>query len=119
MKKIFVGKVVSISTPNTIIVEVLRHTPHPMYRKLLRRTKRFKVHTQAAQAHIGDMVKIVETRPYAKDKFFMFYTEEKQKKSLESAAVPSKVSRSEISLREKEPMQKNKSVRKSKEGKKK
>lgn len=110
MKKIFVGKVVSISTPNTTIVEVLRHTPHPMYRKLLRRTKRYKVDSTGVAFVVGDSVKIVETRPYAKDKFFKFYTEEKQKKSLESGAVQSTVE-SKVSQREK------KTTRKSKESK--
>ena len=55
---------------DTVLVEVTRKTPHPLYRKLLKRTKSFKADTTEVKANMGDNVIIVETRPLSKDKHF-------------------------------------------------
>lgn len=70
MAKILTGTVVSTKMNNTILVEVVRRTPHPLYKKLIRRTKKFKVHAIDGSVKIGDVVAIIETRPRSKDTHF-------------------------------------------------
>ena len=67
-RKTRIGVVVSDKMDKTITVEVSRVTHHPMYDKMLRRQKKFKVHDEKEAANIGDTVKIVETRPISKTK---------------------------------------------------
>jgi len=64
------GKIVSLKMNKTAVVEIVRRTPHPLYKKLLRRSKRYKVDTGNLALILGQRVKIVETRPIAKGKFF-------------------------------------------------
>ena len=64
------GKIVSISMNNTVVVEVVRRTPHPLYRKLIKRSKKYKVDSNGMEVEVGKRVKIVETRPISKNKFF-------------------------------------------------
>ena len=71
MSKTLTGTVVSTKMNNTIVVEVVRRTPHPLYKKLLKKTKRFKVHSEKPTVKVGDVVEFVETRPISKDKHFM------------------------------------------------
>jgi small subunit ribosomal protein S17 len=68
--RILEGKVLSAKMPNTLIVEIERNRVHPLYKKISRRTKRYKVHYDKAGAKIGDLVSIVEVRPMSKDKHF-------------------------------------------------
>lgn len=70
MKKMFEGKVVSSKMQNTVIVEVVRRKPHPLYKRLLKRSTRFKVETAGYFVNVGDKVKIIETRPISKGKHF-------------------------------------------------
>ncbi len=70
MAKTLKGKVVSVAMKDTIIVEVVSKKPHTMYRKLLTRSKRFKVATNGLIASVGDTVKIEETKPVSKGKYF-------------------------------------------------
>lgn len=70
MSKVLEGKVVSTKMSNTIVVSVERKTPHPLYRKLLRRSKRFLVETEGKTVELGKVVKIVETKPLSKNKHF-------------------------------------------------
>lgn len=69
MKKID-GKVVSVKMKNTAVVEIARQTIHPLYKKIVKRTKRIKVDTGEKTVAIGDRVTIVETRPISKEKHF-------------------------------------------------
>jgi small subunit ribosomal protein S17 len=69
MKKILTGKVVSVQ-PKTAIVEVSRKIAHPLYKKLLTRSKRYKVDSTRVEVKLGDEVRIAETRKMAKDKYF-------------------------------------------------
>ena len=68
--KIFKGKVVSVKMTDTIVVEVARRTPHPLYKKLLKRSSKFKVSAPGNTLSVGDIVSIVETRPISKEVHF-------------------------------------------------
>jgi small subunit ribosomal protein S17 len=69
--KIFEGKVISTGMNNTVVVEVFRITPHPLYKKLVRLSKKFKVdNTGFENVVVGSVVKIQETKPVSKFKYF-------------------------------------------------
>ena len=67
-RKIRIGKIVSDKMDKTVVVQVERLRRHPLYHKVIKHASRFKVHDENNVCHIGDMVKIVETRPLSKDK---------------------------------------------------
>jgi small subunit ribosomal protein S17 len=67
-RKTQVGTVVSDAMQKTVVVEVQRRGRHPLYKKIIRHTRRFKAHDEAGDAHVGDKVLIAETRPLSKDK---------------------------------------------------
>jgi len=67
-RKILVGRVTSDKMDKTIIVEVDRIKRHPQYGKVMRYHKKYKAHDEQNSAHIGDMVKIIESRPISKEK---------------------------------------------------
>lgn len=67
-RKVRVGKVVSDKMQKTIVVAIETIKPHPLYGKRVRHTKKFKAHDENNDARIGDVVKIMETRPLSKDK---------------------------------------------------
>ncbi len=67
-RKQLVGVVVSDSMQKTIVVLVTRLVRHPVYQKVIRRAKKFKVHDPGSSAHVGDEVRIEETRPLSKEK---------------------------------------------------
>lgn len=68
--KTFEGVVISAKMQKTVIVEVMRQVAHPLYKKLLRKNKKYKVDSEDFSVSEGDRVKIVETRPISKDKHF-------------------------------------------------
>lgn len=68
--KIFEGIVVSVGMKNTAVVEVFRKTPHPLYRKLIKKSKKIKADTSSFEPVVGNIVRITETRPMSKDKYF-------------------------------------------------
>lgn len=76
MAKILQGKVVSNKMTDTAVVEVFRQFPHPLYKKLLKRSKKFKIATNGQTLEIGQTVKIIETKPVSKDKHFVLYQSE-------------------------------------------
>lgn len=65
-RKVRVGKVVSNRMAKSIVVAIERRVPHPLYKKYFRRTTRLMAHDEKREAGIGDMVKIMETRPLSK-----------------------------------------------------
>lgn len=65
-----VGIVISNKMTKTITVAVKTKIPHPKYGKILARTKKYKVHDESNTCQIGDIVKIQETRPLSKTKFW-------------------------------------------------
>jgi small subunit ribosomal protein S17 len=62
------GRVVSDAMDKTIVVAVERLVEHPIYKKRVRQTKKFHVHDENNDAHVGDTVRIAETRPISKTK---------------------------------------------------
>ncbi|MBU2632386.1 30S ribosomal protein S17 [Patescibacteria group bacterium] len=70
MKKRFEGIIVSLKMQNTASVEISRRVPHPLYKKLLKRSKKFKADYSNMELKIGDKVRIEETKPISKDKKF-------------------------------------------------
>jgi len=67
-RKVRVGRVVSDKMDKTIVVAVETFVTHPLYRKQIRKTTKFKAHDENNECRIGDVVKIMETRPLSKDK---------------------------------------------------
>lgn len=67
-RKVRTGKVVSDKMEKTIVVSVETTDRHPLYGKRVKRTMKFKAHDENNQAGIGDIVKVMETRPLSKDK---------------------------------------------------
>ena len=68
LRKTRTGKVVSDKMQKTITVAFENHVKHPLYNKIVKRTYKLKAHDENNDAHIGDTVKVVETRPLSKDK---------------------------------------------------
>jgi small subunit ribosomal protein S17 len=62
------GRVVSNKMQKTIVVAVENIVDHPLYKKRVRLTRKFKAHDERNEASIGDIVRIGETRPISKDK---------------------------------------------------
>ena len=62
------GLVVSDKMNKTVVVAVESRVPHPKYKKIMARTKRYKVHDEENQCQVGDQVRIRETRPLRKTK---------------------------------------------------
>lgn len=67
-RKILLGEVVSNRMQKTITVEVERRVRHPIYERVVKRSKKFHAHDEQNQCKIGDIVRIVETRPLSKTK---------------------------------------------------
>ncbi len=67
-RKVRVGKVVSDKMQKTIVVAIEELVQHKLYKKAVKRTVKFKAHDENNEAHIGDKVSIMETRPLSKDK---------------------------------------------------
>lgn len=62
------GRVTSNKMDKTIVVVAETRVPHPVYKKVVRQSRRFKAHDEANTAAIGDLVRIQECRPYSKEK---------------------------------------------------
>jgi large subunit ribosomal protein L14 len=67
-RKTRVGQVVSDKMEKTVVVSIERRVEHPVYGKMVRRTKKLKAHDEQNEAKTGDTVRIMETRPLSKDK---------------------------------------------------
>ena len=68
MRKVMVGTVVSDGMDKTVVVMVKRLAKHPVYNRVIRRRSKFKAHDEGNEAHVGDKVKIVESRPVSRTK---------------------------------------------------
>jgi small subunit ribosomal protein S17 len=68
MRKTRVGRVVSDKMQKTIVVAIERRVAHPVYGKMITRSKNIKAHDEENTAKAGDLVRIAETRPLSKDK---------------------------------------------------
>ncbi len=65
-RKQLIGLVVSTKMAKTIVVEVNRQKAHPLYRRVVKRSKKFYAHDEQQTAHTGDYVRIEETRPLSR-----------------------------------------------------
>ena len=61
-----IGEVVSTKMTKTIVVEVSRRVPHPLYKRIIGKRKKFYAHDEERTAKLGDVVRIVECRPLSK-----------------------------------------------------
>ena len=68
LRKVRTGKVVSDKMDKTIVVAVENHVKHPLYNKIVKRTYKLKAHDEENTCNIGDIVKVMETKPISKDK---------------------------------------------------
>ncbi|MDT3699503.1 MAG: 30S ribosomal protein S17 [Thermincola sp.] len=68
MRKLEIGKVVSDKMDKTVVVAIERLVRHPLYGKIIKKTKQFKAHDEQNQCRVGDKVRVMETRPLSKDK---------------------------------------------------
>jgi small subunit ribosomal protein S17 len=68
LRKTRVGVVTSDKMQKTIVVAVRDNVRHPLYKKIIKRTYKLKAHDENNEAHIGDTVRVMETRPLSKDK---------------------------------------------------
>lgn len=68
LRKTRVGIVSSDKMDKTIVVSILDSVKHPLYKKVIKRTVKFKAHDENNECGIGDKVEIMETRPLSKDK---------------------------------------------------
>ena len=67
-RKTRIGEVVSDKMDKTIVVAIKENEKHPLYGKVMKRTYKLKAHDEANTCEIGDVVKVMETRPLSKDK---------------------------------------------------
>ncbi len=65
-RKVRTGVVTSDRQTKTIVVEVMRRSPHPLYMKVVKSRKKYYAHDEKEEAGIGDTVRIMESRPYSK-----------------------------------------------------
>ena len=65
-RKEVVGEVVSNRMQKTIVVQVIRRKAHPLYLRVISKAKKFYAHDQNNEAHVGDVVRLEETRPLSK-----------------------------------------------------
>ena len=68
LRKVRQGIVVSDGNDKTIVVAVRERKPHPVYKKMMTTTKRYHAHDENNEAHVGDTVQVMETRPLSKMK---------------------------------------------------
>src|ERR1700722_8584370 len=61
-----IGEVVSTKMTKTIVVEVSRRVPHPLYKRIIGKRKKFYAHDEEGTAKLGDVVRIIECRPLSK-----------------------------------------------------
>lgn len=65
-RNVKVGEVVSAKMDKTIVVEVTRRVPHPRYRRVVTRRKKFYAHDENNEARVGDVVRLIECRPMSR-----------------------------------------------------
>ena len=67
-RKVRLGRVVSDRMDKTVVVQVTDRKSHPLYRKVIQHRVRFKAHDEGNECKMGDLVRIIETRPVSRDK---------------------------------------------------
>ena len=67
-RKSFIGRVISDKMDKTVVLAVTRRIAHARYNKVVKRTTKFKAHDEKNECKVGDMVRVIETRPLSKEK---------------------------------------------------
>jgi small subunit ribosomal protein S17 len=67
-RKVRTGRVISDKMDKTVVVQVANLRSHPLYKKVVQRRENFKAHDEGNECRVGDLVRIMETRPISKDK---------------------------------------------------
>src|SRR5436309_6542811 len=67
-RKVRQGRILSDKMDKTVVVAVESRVRHPLYGRIVRRTKKYKAHDEENQFHVGDLVEIMECRPLSKEK---------------------------------------------------
>ncbi len=67
-RKVRIGSVVSDKMDKTVVVAIETFVTHPIYKKQVKRTTKFKAHDENNECRVGDIVKIMETRPLSREK---------------------------------------------------
>jgi len=83
-----IGEVISTKMQKTIVVQVSRRVPHPLYKRIVKKHKKFYAHDEAGTARVGDVVRIAECRPMSKLKRWSL-EEVVRRSALVGAAKPS------------------------------
>ena len=68
LRKTRVGRVISDKMDKTVVVSIETSVKHPLYKKIIKRTSKLKVHDENNECAIGDRVRIMETRPLSREK---------------------------------------------------
>jgi small subunit ribosomal protein S17 len=76
-KRVLQGVVVSDKNTKTVVVQVERRYTHPLYKKTVRRTKKFHAHDEEETFKVGDIVRIEESKPISKNKRWVVLKESK------------------------------------------
>lgn len=75
------GRVVSVKTPQTVVIEVMRTGYHPKYHKVLLRHKRFQVHDPHGKCRVGDLVTFQACRPISRTKRWRVIYDDHERKT--------------------------------------
>ena len=67
-RKTYIGRVISDKMDKTVVLAVTRRIAHSRYNKVVKRTTKYKAHDEKNECKVGDMVRVIETRPISKDK---------------------------------------------------
>jgi len=67
-RRVLTGRVVSDKMDKTVVVKVERLQRHPLYKKVIKKIKKYKAHDEGNECRVGDVVRIVESRPLSKEK---------------------------------------------------
>jgi small subunit ribosomal protein S17 len=78
-KRILTGTVVSSHTNKTIVVKVTRRVQHKLYKKIISQSKKYHAHDENNSFKVGDIVKIIESKPISKLKSWMVINENQEK----------------------------------------
>jgi small subunit ribosomal protein S17 len=73
-RKTRIGTVVSDKMEKTVVVAVTRQFPHPLYKKIIKKTTKYKAHDETNACTVGDLVRITETRPMSAQKRWRIQT---------------------------------------------
>jgi small subunit ribosomal protein S17 len=96
-RKVMTGRVVGDKMQKTVIVEIESRSKHPLYGKVVKKVKRYKAHNEDPLAKLGDLVKIIESRPMSREKRFRVH------EIVQRGVVVEEIAEKELaSLREKE-----------------